>query len=109
MNIFITGGAGYIGSTAAEILLQNGHAITVYDSLVTGHRAAIPEGVQFIKADLRGVNFTDAIFLLTHIEGADLSRAIGLTQEQLAEACGDEDTKLPKGLEAPSPWSCGSD
>jgi len=52
MNIIITGGAGYIGSTAAETLLQNGHTITVYDSLVTGHRAAIPEGVQFIEADL---------------------------------------------------------
>jgi UDP-glucose 4-epimerase len=52
MNIFITGGAGYIGSTAAETLLQNGHSITVFDSLVTGHRAAIPEGVEFIEADL---------------------------------------------------------
>lgn len=52
MNIFITGGAGYIGSTAAETLLKNGHEITVYDSLITGHRAAIPKGVNFIEADL---------------------------------------------------------
>jgi len=52
MNIFLTGGAGYIGSTAAEILLQNGHQVTVYDSLVTGHRAAVPEAARFIHADL---------------------------------------------------------
>jgi UDP-glucose 4-epimerase len=52
MNIFVTGGAGYIGSATAEALLQAGHAVTIYDSLVTGHRAAVPEGAQFIQADL---------------------------------------------------------
>ena len=52
MNIFITGGAGYIGSAAADILLQNGHRVTVYDSLITGHRAAVPEAASFIEADL---------------------------------------------------------
>jgi len=52
MNIFITGGAGYIGSATAEALLAAGHAVTVYDSLVTGHRAAVPAGATFIQADL---------------------------------------------------------
>ncbi len=52
MNIFITGGAGYIGSATAEALLKAGHSVTVYDSLVTGHRAAVPDGANFIQADL---------------------------------------------------------
>jgi len=52
MNIFITGGAGYIGSAAVELLLDAGHNITVYDSLVKGYRDAIPEGAHFIQADL---------------------------------------------------------
>ncbi|HKZ54256.1 MAG TPA: UDP-glucose 4-epimerase GalE [Anaerolineales bacterium] len=52
MNIFLTGGAGYIGSAAAEALLQAGHQVTVYDSLVTGHRAAIPPAAHFVHADL---------------------------------------------------------
>jgi len=52
MNIFVTGGAGYIGSATAEALLQAGHAVTVYDSLVTGHRQAVPEGATFIQADI---------------------------------------------------------
>lgn len=52
MNIFLTGGAGYIGSAATRILLDAGHQVTVYDSLVTGHRAAIPSGAHFIHADL---------------------------------------------------------
>lgn len=52
MNIFVTGGAGYIGSSTAEALLNAGHTVTVYDSLITGHREAVPEGAQFIHADL---------------------------------------------------------
>jgi UDP-glucose 4-epimerase len=52
MNIFVTGGAGYIGSATAEALLKAGHSITVYDSLVTGYRPAVPDGVRFIQADL---------------------------------------------------------
>lgn len=52
MNIFLSGGAGYIGSTAAQKLLTAGHRVTVYDSLVTGHRQAIPGASQFIQGDL---------------------------------------------------------
>jgi UDP-glucose 4-epimerase len=52
MNIFVSGGAGYIGSAAAAILRDAGHRVTVYDSLVTGYRAAIPQEVRFIEADL---------------------------------------------------------
>ena len=52
MNIFLTGGAGYIGSAAAQTLLEAGHDVTVYDSLIKGYRAAVPEGARFIQADL---------------------------------------------------------
>ena len=52
MNIFISGGAGYIGSAAAEAMLKLGHSVTVYDSLVTGYRAAVPDEATFIQGDL---------------------------------------------------------
>ncbi len=52
MNIFLTGGAGYIGSAAATVLVEAGHQVTVYDSLVTGYRAAIPPQARFVQADL---------------------------------------------------------
>ena len=52
MNIFISGGAGYIGSATAEALLGTGHQVTIYDSLVTGHRQALPADADFIHADL---------------------------------------------------------
>ena len=52
MKIFVTGGAGYIGSATAEALIKAGHEVTVYDSLVTGHREAVPAGAEFIHASL---------------------------------------------------------
>jgi len=52
MNILVTGGAGYIGSATAETLLKAGHSVTVYDSLVTGHKKAVPADAKFVEADL---------------------------------------------------------
>ena len=52
MNIFVTGGAGSIGSATAEALINAGHSVTVFDSLVTGYRAAVPQGAKFIHASL---------------------------------------------------------
>ena len=53
MNVLVTGGAGYIGSHAVRELLAAGHGVVVYDSLVKGHRGAVPDGVPFVKADIR--------------------------------------------------------
>jgi len=52
VKILVTGGAGYIGSIAAAELLAHGHAVAVLDSLVTGHRQAVPDGAEWIHADL---------------------------------------------------------
>ena len=52
MNIFLTGGAGYIGSATAEALLNAGDSVTVYDSLVTGYQAAVPKEAHFIRGEL---------------------------------------------------------
>jgi UDP-glucose 4-epimerase len=48
MRVFVVGGAGYIGSVTAAELLRRGHQVTVYDSLVHGHRAAVPEGARLV-------------------------------------------------------------
>ncbi len=42
MRIFITGGAGYVGSISAEALIAADHEVVVLDDLTTGHRAAVP-------------------------------------------------------------------
>ena len=52
MKLLVTGGAGYIGSIVAAQLLDAGHDVTVLDSLVRGHAAAVPEGAPLEQVDL---------------------------------------------------------
>src|SRR5208282_2722654 len=48
MKVFVTGGAGYIGSICTEQLLDTGHEVTVYDDLSEGHRSAVDVRARFI-------------------------------------------------------------
>jgi UDP-glucose 4-epimerase len=52
MNILVTGGAGYVGSHCVRRLLDAGHAVTVFDDLSSGHRAAVDPRAEFVEADL---------------------------------------------------------
>ncbi len=53
MKVFVTGGAGYIGSITVERLLDAGHQVVVFDNLERGHREAVDERARFIQGDLR--------------------------------------------------------
>lgn len=53
MRILVTGGAGYIGSVAVELLTARGDEVVVLDSLWRGHAAAVPPGARTITADIR--------------------------------------------------------
>lgn len=53
MRILVTGGAGFIGSHVATLLLASGHEVAVLDDLSTGHRANIPAGATFYECDIR--------------------------------------------------------
>jgi UDP-glucose 4-epimerase len=44
MKIFITGGAGYIGSHVVKALGEKGHELLVYDNLSSGNREAVLHG-----------------------------------------------------------------
>jgi UDP-glucose 4-epimerase len=52
MNVVITGGAGYIGGTVATILMRAGHRVTVLDNLCHSDRSQIPNGAEFVEADV---------------------------------------------------------
>lgn len=53
MKILVTGGAGYIGSICVEQLLDAGHAVTVFDNLTEGHRAAVDQRATLVQGDLQ--------------------------------------------------------
>jgi UDP-glucose 4-epimerase len=52
MKLLVTGGAGYIGSICARLLIASGHEVVVFDNLEQGHRAAVPEQARLIVGDL---------------------------------------------------------
>jgi UDP-glucose 4-epimerase len=56
MRVVVTGGAGFIGSVVAEVLLADGHEVLVIDSLAKGHRDAVPPGASFAQLDLLDQN-----------------------------------------------------
>jgi len=68
MHILVTGGAGYVGSATAAHFLQAGHRVTVYDSLVKGHRAAIPAGARFVRGDVGDPAALDILFQTHHFD-----------------------------------------
>jgi len=52
VRVLVTGGAGYVGSTTAQRLIEAGHDVVIYDSLELGHRAAVPEGAILVGGDI---------------------------------------------------------
>jgi len=51
-KILVTGGAGYIGSHAARMLIERGFSVVILDNLSKGHKESLPEGVDFYEVDL---------------------------------------------------------
>ena len=56
MRVLVTGGAGYIGSTAVEIMRQQGYEISILDDCSTGHADSVPSDVRFVQGSLLNEN-----------------------------------------------------
>ena len=74
-NIFITGGAGYVGSALVPKLLTEGYKVTVFDLMIYGQNVITPhKNLKIIKGDIRDQNLikknvvnTDAVIHLACI------------------------------------------
>ncbi|WP_280587666.1 NAD-dependent epimerase/dehydratase family protein [Halorubrum sp. Boch-26] len=51
-SVLVTGGAGLVGSHLAAQLLDRGATVRVADDLSKGDRARVPDGADFVEADL---------------------------------------------------------
>ena len=61
MNILITGGAGFIGSSIAESYRERGHEVVIVDNLSTGVLDNVPKGAPFYQMDIRSEQFFDIL------------------------------------------------
>ena len=53
MKLLVTGGAGYVGSVCAAVLIEAGHDVTVIDNFSTGNRWAVHESARLVEGDVR--------------------------------------------------------
>jgi UDP-glucose 4-epimerase len=51
VRVLVTGAAGFIGSTTAELLLQRGHDVVGLDNLSKGRIENVPSGATFVEGD----------------------------------------------------------
>jgi UDP-glucose 4-epimerase len=69
MHILVTGGAGYIGSHASLILLEEGHEVTVLDNLSNSSAESLKrvekitsKKIHFIEGDIRDIKLLGDVF-----------------------------------------------
>jgi dTDP-L-rhamnose 4-epimerase len=83
-NILITGGAGFVGSHTADALLEAGHRVRIFDSLISQvHQAGlfsyVPQGAEFVLGDMRNL-----VQVRKAVEGIDVifhfAAAVGVGQ-----------------------------
>ena len=63
MIALVTGGAGYIGSTVSNYLIDKGHKVIIVDNLSTGNFKNVPKRAEFFKANIQDTKKISQIFL----------------------------------------------
>ncbi len=85
MRILVTGGAGYVGSVSVEAFVGAGHQVTVLDDLSTGHKDAVPPGVQLVVGSYGDATAVKTLLEKNKIEAVLHCGAKSLVQESMKD------------------------
>ncbi len=89
MNIFLTGGAGYIGSACLRWLLRHGHEPIAYDNLSEGNRAAVPQAdARLVVGDLADADRMAEVMTAHKIEAVMHFAALASVPDSIADPDG---------------------
>jgi UDP-glucose 4-epimerase len=95
MKFFVTGGAGFIGSTFCDFALEKGYDVVAYDNLETGEKEFLNGALNnskfnFIKGDIRDYDFleksiksTNPNWIIHLAANADVRRGTERTKRDL--------------------------
>jgi UDP-glucose 4-epimerase len=83
-HILVCGGAGYIGSHMVRLLMADGHRVTVFDNLSTGHRAAVG-GAALVEGDLLDPDALRCAFADDRIDAVMHFAALSVVGESVRE------------------------
>src|SRR3954463_11982780 len=83
MKILVVGGAGYIGSICTELLLDEGHSVSVFDNLSEGHRRAVDGRANFLEGDLGDLNSITSALTASQAEAVMHFAASALVGESM--------------------------
>jgi len=98
MKVLVTGGAGYIGSVVTEELLNDGHEVVVFDSLIKGHRAAVDARAKFVEGDLINGELLQRALKETAVEAVVHMAAHSLVGESVENPAKYYDNNVTGGL-----------
>jgi len=85
VSILVTGAAGYIGSVCTEVLISRGMSVIALDSLLEGHRAAVPPGATFCQVDLADRAQLEAVFTKHRVDAVMHFAAEALVAKSVRE------------------------
>ena len=61
-RVLVTGGAGFIGSHVAEVLVQRGYKVTVLDDLSGGFVDNLVDGIRFVGGSINDTELVNRLF-----------------------------------------------
>lgn len=97
MKILVTGGAGFIGSTVVDLLIEAGHDVVVVDNLATGRLSNLNPKAKFYQVDIRSADM-EKVFETERPEVVDHHAAQMDVRRSVADPIYDADINILGGL-----------